>query len=505
MTISINTNDSDMLQNNNIHNDLNHKAIAWTIAGSDSGGSAGIQADLHTFKALGVHGCSVITAITAQNSVTIDDIFYLPASLVQSQLSALINDMPAKAIKFGMLGDTTIINIVRDFLHNYSGMVVLDPVLKASSGKTLFSTNLSSLKSLFPYVDLLTPNLYEAELLLNSKLETFSDIENAASQFLSLGVKSVLLKGGHLNDVQFSQDFWTNGKESFWLSAPRIPTSGTHGTGCTLASAVTACLALGYDMKDALVIGKMYVTQAIRHAINYGQGLSSLTHRAWPENQKDLPFLSSRPITKILDPFPDCGSTNIGLYPVIDSVDWLKRLLPLGVSTIQLRIKNKSGRVLENDIQQAIQLANHYQARLFVNDYWESAIQYGAYGVHLGQDDLHSADLHALRQAGIRLGISTHCYHEIARAHTCQPSYIACGPIFPTTSKIMPFSPQGVSQLARWTRTLTYPIVAIGGINLERIASVLATHVDGIAMISAITHANNPESVAREMMLKSKR
>lgn len=199
-------------------------------------------------------------------------------------------------------------------------------------------------------------------------------------------------------------------------------------------------------------------------------------------------------------PFPDCGLEPLGLYPIVDSVAWAQQLLPLGITTIQLRIKNKNEAELAAAIQQSVVLAQQFQARLFVNDYWQLAIQHGAYGVHLGQEDLDQADIKAIYQAGLRLGISTHSVAEVARACELQPSYIAFGPIYPTTSKPMAFGPQGVEQLRDWRKILNYPLVAIGGINKERLPDVLATGVDGVALISAITQAEKPLEAARELL-----
>lgn len=196
--------------------------------------------------------------------------------------------------------------------------------------------------------------------------------------------------------------------------------------------------------------------------------------------------------------FLDCGTTALGLYPIVDSTAWVKRLLPLGVKTIQLRIKNNPH--VESEIQQSILLARQYEARLFINDYWELAIRHGAYGVHLGQEDLKEADVEKIRRAGLRLGVSTHCYDEVTCADAVQPSYIACGPIYHTTSKIMSFSPQGIERLKHWRRTLKYPLVAIGGITQERLLDVLETGVDGIALISAITQADDPEGATRQLL-----
>lgn len=190
----------------------------------------------------------------------------------------------------------------------------------------------------------------------------------------------------------------------------------------------------------------------------------------------------------------------MGLYPVVDSFKWLSLLLPLGIKCIQLRIKDKAGEELAREIEESILLAREYQVKLFINDYWQLAIKFGAYGVHLGQEDLDTADVQAIHAAGLRLGISTHCYSEVVRAHFYRPSYIACGPIFSTTSKSMSFAPQGLSALSHWRKILSYPLVAIGGINHENINAVLDTNVNGIALISAITKAENPVIATKQLM-----
>ncbi len=189
--------------------------------------------------------------------------------------------------------------------------------------------------------------------------------------------------------------------------------------------------------------------------------------------------------------FPACGP--IGLYPIVDSLAWVQFLLPLGVKTLQLRIKNTEDPRLETQIKTSIQLAEYHQAQLFINDHWALALKHGAFGVHLGQEDLDTADLSALAQAGLRLGISTHNAEEITRAKCLNPSYLAFGPIFPTTSKVMRFAPQGLALLAHWRQTLNdITWVAIGGITLDNAAAVWATGVEGVALISAISQAPDP-------------
>ncbi|TCV91489.1 thiamine phosphate synthase [Biostraticola tofi] len=185
-------------------------------------------------------------------------------------------------------------------------------------------------------------------------------------------------------------------------------------------------------------------------------------------------------------------AARLGLYPVVDSLAWVVRMLDAGVTTLQLRIKDRPEAVVAADIEAAILLGRTYQARLFINDYWQLAIKLGAYGVHLGQEDLETADLTAIRQAGLRLGLSTHDEAELNRALAYKPSYIALGHIFPTHTKKMPSTPQGLEELRRQVAGLEgIPTVAIGGISQDRVGAVLATGVGSVAVVSAITQAQD--------------
>ncbi|ELY3545879.1 thiamine phosphate synthase [Cronobacter turicensis] len=196
-------------------------------------------------------------------------------------------------------------------------------------------------------------------------------------------------------------------------------------------------------------------------------------------------------------PVPRC----LGLYPVVDSVGWITRLLEAGVRTLQLRIKDKTEAEAEADVAAAIALGQRYHARLFINDYWRLAIKHQAYGVHLGQEDLETADPDAIRRAGLRLGVSTHDDMEIDVALAVRPSYIALGHVFPTQTKQMPSAPQGLAQLAAHVERLgDYPTVAIGGISLERAPAVLETGVGSIAVVSAITHAPDWRAATQRLL-----
>ncbi len=179
--------------------------------------------------------------------------------------------------------------------------------------------------------------------------------------------------------------------------------------------------------------------------------------------------------------------TPLGLYPVVDASYKLEALYECGVTTAQLRVKNLEGKALEDEVKLAIEISNRFDARLFVNDFWELAIEHKAYGIHLGQEDILIADIEAIHKANIRLGISTHTTDEIKIALDIEPSYVAIGPLYETTSKAMVYNPVGLADLKRWSEAVEYPIVAIAGIAIHNIKEVIDTHcADGIAMIGGV-------------------
>jgi hydroxymethylpyrimidine kinase / phosphomethylpyrimidine kinase / thiamine-phosphate diphosphorylase len=468
--------------------------IVWTIAGSDSCAGAGIQCDLKTFAALGVHGATVVTTLTAQNSHTVLSIEPVSASILDSQISALIDDMPPRAIKIGMFGNADGVQVISKHVASLNSYIVCDPVLIASAGSALVGEDviLSVIKLIFPYVNLLTPNIHEAQILTKRTIANEQDVENAASDILALGVKSVVIKGWD-SGVGYVQDFYCSAEQSFWLTSPCNDKKDSRGTGCTFASTIAAAHACGFSASDTVVIAKAYVNQARRLQYNAGKGLSILSHAPWPCMPQDIPWLTpTAQQGQRRSSFPTCGEFPLGFYPIVDSLKWLAILLPRGIKTAQLRIKNTNHAVVESEIARAISLARHYNCRLFINDYWQLAIKYGAYGIHLGQEDITTADIPAIAKSGLRLGLSTHCYTEVARAHGLGPSYMAIGPIFPTTLKAMKFSPQGIEAFRIWRHVLDYPLVAIGGLTLDKGAELIDVGADGIAVVSDITQNLDP-------------
>jgi hydroxymethylpyrimidine kinase/phosphomethylpyrimidine kinase/thiamine-phosphate diphosphorylase len=475
------------------------RPIAWTIAGSDSGGGAGIQADLLTMNALGVHGCSTVTAITAQSTQGIRRIEVVPSWMVEEQLRALEGDLPPQAVKTGMLATTENLLVAAHVCARLGPPLVCDPVLAATLGGTLLGPEaLDVLKcEMLPRATVLTPNLTEAETLADMKIAGPSDAEEAAARLLAMGAKAVLLKGGHM-EGETCADFWTDGRRRAWLSSPRLPVRHTHGGGCTLSAAIAACLALGHDALDAAVVAKAYVNQGLRTGGGVGRGRGPLAHGPWPSDPDDMPHLGpDTAFHRTPAAFPPCDEGSLGLYPVVDRAAWVDRLGALGVRTIQIRVKDLADDARRSEIEAAAAAARARGVQLYVNDDWEAAVRCGAHGVHLGQDDLDGADLGAVLRAGLRLGISTHGYGELARALACRPSYVALGTLFESPSKSFAHAPLGLDAFARIRRLSGVPVVAIGGITLESAPAVLAAGADGCAIISDILRARDLEDRVR--------
>jgi len=254
-------------------------AIALTIAGSDSGGGAGIQADLKTFSALGVYGASVLTALTAQNTLGVTAIHDVPATFITAQMDAVFSDLAVNAVKIGMLSRPEVIQAVAAGLDRWvARLVVLDPVMIAASGDQLLHPDAvaSLIAELLPRATLVTPNLPEAGRLLDQPIATTrADMQLQAEEIMALGAQAVLLKGGHGTDAE-SADLLLTDAGMHWFTAPRHATENTHGTGCTLSSAIAAGLAKGMTLQDAVAAGKVYVTEAIKAAdtlkIGHGHG-----------------------------------------------------------------------------------------------------------------------------------------------------------------------------------------------------------------------------------------
>jgi len=251
-----------------------------TIAGSDSGGGAGIQADLKTMLALGVHGMSVIVAVTAQNSLGVQGYWELPPEAVRAQLDSVLGDIGAQAVKTGMLASPVLVETVAEVLAGLDMPIVVDPVGVSKHGDPLLEPDaVETVRTrLLPTATVVTPNLYEVEQLTGITVDDERELRRAADAILELGPRWVLVKGGHLPGE--AVDLLTDGTEEFRFTAERLDNRHTHGTGCTLASAIASYLALGEDIPGAVGKAKEYITGAIRHGFALGSGIGPVDH-AW--------------------------------------------------------------------------------------------------------------------------------------------------------------------------------------------------------------------------------
>lgn len=573
------------------------RPIVWSIAGSDSGGGAGIQADLHTMHNMKCHGCTVITCLTAQNSCGVSAACATPSDIIEAQMEALWTDLPPRAIKIGALLETRVVETVGKRLVHYLDQIkessddenekrqrpwiVLDPVMISTSGHKLLDDDaIHAMKSfLFPHIDVLTPNKFEAEALLDTKLTTPASVEQGARDILrKFGVKAVLIKGGHSlkedeqNQEAYAQDYFLSssplddgplsqpssnndndrqkeyrlcdGTRGVWIRNKRFDTNNTHGTGCTLSSAMASALATAHFHSsnscsdvvgakksilpvDAICLAKAYVTAGIAESVQLGNGPGPVAHTESPNSDAYFPTVTLNPESKKTPAFISMNKKSkhpIGtILPIVNNVEWIERMCQIVtenkgtgndrdgevmmVQDIQLRIKGISDKdVIAAMVAEAQLHCAKAGIRLWINDHWQAAIAAKCFGVHVGQEDLAKCHdcggLDQIQAHGLALGISTHSYAELSVALGIRPSYISLGPVFGTSSKDVAFSPQGLKTVQQWRNLmhLDIPLIAIGGISNPKIAKdVKDAGADCIAVIGAITQADDVPLATKQL------
>ena len=481
------------------------KPTILLIAGIDPSGGSGLIADIRTASAFAVDPMCVITATTAQGRSRFIDPGTVNHERIKQQLNCLQEDAPRpSAIKIGMLGSVDCAEQIANHLEHILSDVftVIDPVLVTSTGGVLANSDLIACyrQRLLPRANLFTPNVPEAREILQQPISTLLEMKHAAAALLECGAKAVLLKGGHLSPQEAIRsqasgyrlmiDHYSDREgRAFWIASPAVDREA-RGTGCSLASAIAAAVATGQEVLDAIVMGRSYIQRGLTRA-----GSEILQHGPWPVQGHDFPTIGIN-LEELMEKFcfPTTGPRPLGFYPIVDRAAWLPRLAKQGVDLLQLRIKDLSGEALKQEIAQACKDARALKIRLFVNDFWQLALECGAYGVHLGQEDLNNADIASIAAGGLRLGISTHSYAELARAKALNPSYIALGPIHETTCKSLRFGPQGLARIREW-RALSGPIplVAIGGLRLSDATSLTTVGADGVAVISDWLASADPD------------
>jgi hydroxymethylpyrimidine kinase/phosphomethylpyrimidine kinase/thiamine-phosphate diphosphorylase len=465
--------------------------ILWSIAGMDTAGGAGLSADQRAADALGVHLCPVTACLTAQNSQGVSAIFPVPAEQLEAQLQALADDMPPRAIKTGLLGSVAAIEAVAQWVDRLRAQtpaggdphrqlaLVVDPVLRASAGGAAF-TNGDIIEAyrrcLLPRATLLTPNRREALALLGHADEStpaFDNVPDVAEELMACGARSVLITGGDSQETslegRFSLDWLHTPQAHGWLCGPRVNTPHHHGTGCTLASALAAALAIGHVEADACVLARMVVHHALTHARQAGKSrgpvIAALGALTGPtQGGAPLPWLGiGRELPWRLLPspagakrFPAFHPPADRLYGILPDGPSLTASVDAGMRCVQLRHKAFAGA--------------------------ESAL---------------AASVHACARLGATLFVNDHCPWELARALGCGPSYVACGPVQGTTTKDMPWLPQGEHNLRWWIAQSDVPVVAIGGLlSAEDLRRFAACGPAALCVVRAL-QAPNHELAAR--------
>ena len=480
-------------------------AIVWSIAGHDSSGGAGLSADQRAADAMGAHLCPIVACVTAQHSSGVEAIFPLPLQQLNAQLGALSQDMPPKAIKTGLLGDVDTIRAVATWVrqlreHHPDLPLVIDPVLGASAGGAAFSNEAvvqAYRRELLPLATLITPNRAEALRLLGKPARHDGDaneLPDLASLLRTMGAQAVVITGGDAPQADWAQDWMDTPHAQGWLCSRRVPTHHHHGSGCTFASAAASAMAQGHVSADAIVLAKMRTTQALVDAHAAGSGPGPVMATAG-QPLGPLPYLGlGRTLpwqvehgepggAPLFQPF---APPEDGLYGILPDSAQLDAAAQAGLRCLQLRHKAHEG--VQAHIDASAHSCLQHGALLFINDHWQDAmlqctqpsLQPLKLGLHLGQEDLLALDEPARQQllaarGRVVLGLSSHSAWELARAAGCGASLIACGPVMATTTKDMPWMPQGEHNLRWWAHHSPAPVVAIGGLlspaDIERFAA----------------------------------
>ncbi|XP_042019677.1 thiamine biosynthetic bifunctional enzyme TH1, chloroplastic [Salvia splendens] len=465
-----------------------------TVAGSDSGAGAGIQADLKACAARGVYCSTVITAVTAQNTAGVQGVNILPEEFVREQLKSVLSDMHPDVVKTGMLPSPGIIKVLCQSLKEFQvRALVVDPVMVSTSGDVLAGPSvLDTLREeLLPLADIVTPNIREASALLcGARLETVADMHFAAKKIYDLGCRNVLVKGGDLPNCSDAVDVLFDGKELFEFRAARIITDNTHGTGCTLASAIAAELARGSPLFSAVKRAKQYVESALYYSkdILIGEGHQGPFDHLLKLKNNALNQCVPRPF----DP------NSLLLYAVTDSnmnkkwgrsiSDAVQAAIEGGATIVQLREKDANTGDFLEAAKTCIEICHSRGVPLLINDRIDVALACDADGVHIGQSDIPAHVARMLLGPDKIIGVSCKTPAQAEKAWVDGADYIGCGGVYPTNTKQNNIT-VGLDGLKTVCLSSKLPVVAIGGIGISNAKPVMdlgVPNLKGVAVVSAL-------------------
>ncbi|BBN11867.1 thiamine-phosphate pyrophosphorylase [Marchantia polymorpha subsp. ruderalis] len=471
-----------------------------SVAGSDSGGGAGIQADIKTCAALGVFCTTAITALTAQNTIGVQGIYPVSADFLERQLRSVLSDIGADVVKTGMLPSADCIDTLCSVLDLFPvRAVVVDPVMVATSGDELAGAGILDAlrKKLLPKAEVVTPNLPEASMLLDgASVGTLEEMRKAAAEIHKMGPRYVLIKGGHLSGSDDIVDILYDGSECHEYHGLRVETRNTHGTGCSLASAIAAELAKGSHVRQAVQAAKTYVEKTLQKSakLTIGSGAQGpLNHVHQLNHWESLGEPHFRPNHLLLYAVTDSSmnkqwgrSTSEAVQAVIEG----------GATIVQIREKEAdSGEFLE-EAEASLKIARKYGVPLVINDRIDIALACDADGVHLGQSDLPISRARAILGPKKIIGVSCKTPEQAMRAWEEGADYIGSGGVYPTNTK-QNNKTIGVEGLRKVCEASPLPVVAIGGIKDHNVKEVMASprpeQLQGVAVVSGLF--NQPDVV----------
>ncbi|WP_322589690.1 bifunctional hydroxymethylpyrimidine kinase/phosphomethylpyrimidine kinase [Sphaerotilus sp.] len=517
------------------------RPIVWSVAGNDSGGGAGLSADARAAEGCTVHLCPVVAAVTAQNSLGVQRVVPVAPDVLEAQLAALATDLRPAVIKTGLIGRVDGVAVLARWLDRLDAdggprvRLVIDPVLGASAGGAAFADAAlidAYRTQLLPRADLVTPNRREAARLLGQpEAVALTEVPAQAAALRALGAAAVCITGGDSPDGADALDWLDTPHARGWLALPRLDAPHTHGTGCTFATTAASAMARGFVTADALVLAKMATTAGLAVGHAAGQGVGPVGFDAgFAADPRWLPRLGC-------DTSPVSGTSGpalpwpAGLYAIVDSADQATPLLAAAEPTLcalQLRIKRTSHQTLDDQafaaevraqidrtLAQAAALPEAARVVIVVNDHHAlvlDAVEAGtvdpaSVALHLGQEDVLAlgaagrARLAAAQARGLRLGVSSHSLWELCRAAALAPACIACGPVWATTTKDMPWHPQGLHNLRWWAVMSPVPVVGIGGLlTTAQVEAVAGTGAACACLVRAVaTQAGEREPVASRL------
>ncbi|XP_047307511.1 thiamine biosynthetic bifunctional enzyme TH1, chloroplastic [Impatiens glandulifera] len=467
-----------------------------TVAGSDSGAGAGIQADLKACAARGVYCSTVITAVTAQNTVGVQGVNIMPEDFVEEQLKSVLSDMDVDVVKTGMIPSIGIVDVLCQSLKRFPVKVlVVDPVMISTSGDVLADQSVLTKfwDKLLPMADVVTPNLREASTLLGGlQLETLEDMRKAAKSIHAMGPRNVLVKGGDLPASSDAVDIFYDGNDFYELRSPRVRTRNTHGTGCSLASCIAAEIAKGSSILSAIKVAKRYIGTVLEYSkdIGLGKGLQGpFDHllKLKSNGQKPRPF----------------NPSDLFLYAVTDSrmnkkwgrsiADAVEAAIQGGATIIQLREKDAETGDFVEKAKVCVEICHRHGVSLLINDRIDVALASDADGVHIGQSDMPTNVARSILGPDKIIGVSCKTHEQAHQAWIGGADYIGSGGVFPTNTKEnnRTIGLEGLKSICLESKL---PVVAIGGIGILNARSVMeigAPNLKGVAVVSALFDREN--------------